>query len=154
VRELPDACATCAFDTKSETAGEPYNVLKGHICVLAGIPFYCHHRRSDGHDFHKDRVFTSRAFVQREMTICRGWQREVRALEEVRTPDSRTRVGRMIVRSVGKDAIEYLEIVGDPKRGHKRAIKRLGQILKTLADYIGIPFRVVADGVLRDDRLR
>ena len=35
-------CSDCAFKPGAGAYKEPYNRLKGIICSLGGIPFYCH----------------------------------------------------------------------------------------------------------------
>src|SRR5687768_13908566 len=70
-------CEGCAFTEGSEANREPYNALKAQLCILGGLPFYCHHDMDwRNPDAHKKK---SRQAV-RQMEICAGWKREVAAL--------------------------------------------------------------------------
>jgi hypothetical protein len=70
-------CEGCAFTEGTEANLCPYNRLKGELCLLGGVPFYCHHDidwRSP--QTHKKK---SRQEV-RAIKVCAGWRREVAEL--------------------------------------------------------------------------
>ena len=73
-------CDTCAFG-KAGGATEPHNRLKGQICALGGLPFFCHHA-PDGRelDWHGDSADYFRSLRnKKDRRVCAGWKREVRA---------------------------------------------------------------------------
>lgn len=75
-------CEGCAFTEGAEANTEPQNNLKAQLCLLGGIPFYCHHSK-DG--TLQDLSDIPRAKVREQvrigrMVICQGWRREVAAL--------------------------------------------------------------------------
>lgn len=76
-------CDTCAFRPGSVTHdAEPHNRLRGELCALGAIPFYCHHG-VDGvvRDLKDVTPDVRRLAVQTGyMVICQGWRRAVKEL--------------------------------------------------------------------------
>src|SRR5579863_867335 len=72
-------CSTCAYGTAGGAAKEPHNRLKGQICALGGIPFFCHHA-PDGRELNwhggPAEYFASMR-DRRDIRMCAGWKREV-----------------------------------------------------------------------------
>jgi hypothetical protein len=81
------SCDTCAFHPGSITHDkEPYNALRGMLCALGAIPFYCH----DGLDWRNHQAMVQseprvRRWLVREFGIhgptlhhCEGWKEAVR----------------------------------------------------------------------------
>lgn len=77
-------CDTCAFRPGSVTHDEePQNYLRGELCALGGLPFYCHHDRAGAVQNPADLKMTRREAVQSGKTvICQGWRRAVKELAE------------------------------------------------------------------------
>lgn len=84
---MPSACSSCAFRPGSVTHDkEPYNALRGLLCALGAVPFYCH----DGLDWRDHRAMvlchpTVRRFIVSITGIpgptlhhCEGWKEAVR----------------------------------------------------------------------------
>lgn len=74
-------CEGCAFTPGAEANREPQNNLRAQLCLLGGIPFYCHHddegNLRDLSDIHPSQ---RRAEIQAgRLRICAGWRREVAA---------------------------------------------------------------------------
>lgn len=80
---MNNPCDTCAFKSGSITQDEPHNHLKGIICLLGPLPFYCHHLK-DGTEITNDPKYHERMTRQEiraaGMQICAGWKREVAQL--------------------------------------------------------------------------
>jgi hypothetical protein len=74
-------CEGCAYTEGAAANLEPQNKLNGQLCVLGGIPFYCHHTKS-GEIIDLGHEATNIPEVRRElvqsgkMVICQGWKRE------------------------------------------------------------------------------
>ena len=67
-------CAGCAFVKDTAANSEPYNALTAQICLLGGVPFYCHHDEDcTKPDAHKPKGRSA-------MRICAGWRRETAQL--------------------------------------------------------------------------
>ena len=74
-------CETCAFTEGSDANLEPHNAIKGQLCVLGGIPFYCHH----GQEWWTEEAAKIPPSKIRELQIpiCQGWRREVAKLAAI-----------------------------------------------------------------------
>lgn len=111
-------CDTCAFG-KAGGATEPHNRLKGQICALGGLPFFCHHA-PDGRelDWHGDSADYFRSLRnKKDRRVCAGWKREVRAYR------SRGFFGkyRIIRRAVAQGALDSLvEFLADDTEAEEK----------------------------------
>lgn len=120
-------CDGCAFTKGSEANREPYNALKAQLCLLGGLPFYCHHnldwRKAETHEKKPRRVV-------REMDICGGWKREVAALARA----GYFKTHRLIKRAyaqIGLGALETFASETD-KREKATAKKALRGVIEAL----------------------
>jgi hypothetical protein len=75
-------CEGCAFTDGAVANLEPDNNLRGQLCVLGAIPFYCHHAEDGSLQNLKDvKRSELRERIQSGQTvICQGWKREVSEL--------------------------------------------------------------------------
>jgi hypothetical protein len=86
---LPDQistspCDSCAFTPGAEANSEPHNNLRGQLCLLGGLVFYCHHDRAGALQDLKGMRMAERGALVREgkLVVCQGWRREVQALAQ------------------------------------------------------------------------
>jgi hypothetical protein len=70
-------CEGCALVKGTTANSEPYNALKAQICLLGGLPFYCHH---DEERQNLDANEPSRRVEVRAMRICASWKRDTAEL--------------------------------------------------------------------------
>ncbi len=75
-----DPCATCAFGKSGGAADEANNRLKGMICALGGIPFFCHHGRNGKEYAWRDGQLGVMELPPNERKVCGGWRRTVAML--------------------------------------------------------------------------
>lgn len=123
-------CDECAFG-KNGAGMEPYNQLRGQICVLGPIPFGCHH----GLNWHDSSNWSGSEIRQalKNAGICQGWKREVARLNA----EGWFGKYRVIRRAVAKNALFYVELftaasnVGNEPQKNKylRALKRMLKFL-------------------------
>jgi hypothetical protein len=73
-----EPCEGCALTTDAAANCEPQNNLTAQLCVLGGIPFYCH-RNIDWQN-PATHVMAKEELREQGITICEGWRREVSAL--------------------------------------------------------------------------
>jgi hypothetical protein len=76
-------CEGCAFSPGSITHDEePHNNLRGQLCLLGGIVFYCHHAADGSLQNLKGMRMEERGRLVREgkLIVCQGWRREVATL--------------------------------------------------------------------------
>ena len=125
-------CGTCAYTCGSAANREPHNNLKAQICVLGGIPFYCHKGSDKWKDPKNHGIISKVRFKELNLPICQGWVRRVRALAKVgyykKNPTTRKIIAQI--------AAESLEIfVSSKDRKEKRqALRTLGKMLNKLND--------------------
>lgn len=122
-------CDTCAFRRGSETHDhEPHNLLKGTICALAGIPFFCHH----GFDYATAHISViNRRFATvnvsdvREIRVCEGWKRRIQRLKAQGyfAVDSETRKAQQ---QIGQHALSLMNAFIDEKDEAKKEEYRQG----------------------------
>lgn len=75
---MSNPCDSCAFHPGAAAHNELYNRLRGEICAITGVPFWCHHGK-DGTDYTNSSKFVSRSEIRaRGMRVCEGWKAEVR----------------------------------------------------------------------------
>jgi len=101
---MPNPCETCAFGSAG-AAQEPYNALRGTICSLGAVPFFCHHGR-DGQEYDwQDSPLGPLQLHPTNRKLCAGWQAEVSNLKQ------RGYFGeyRPIRRAVARAALNALE---------------------------------------------
>lgn len=68
------ACATCAFRPGSVTHDqEVYNALRGMLCALGAVPFYCHH----GHNWEDANAMLAAHLCGPGLELCEGWKAAV-----------------------------------------------------------------------------
>lgn len=71
-------CDSCAFGKTGGAADEANNRLKGLLCALGPIPFFCHHDR-DGKEYDwKNDILGPMVLPPEKRKVCAGWQAEVR----------------------------------------------------------------------------
>lgn len=95
-------CHTCAFRRGSETRSDTVTQVKGALCVLGGLPFYCHYDKA-GVDFHE----TDEKPPANMLKICEGWKASVAEA----AADPRWRKNREIRKAyahLGLDALTML----------------------------------------------
>jgi hypothetical protein len=122
-------CDTCAFRPGSVTHDrEPQNSLRGELCALGAIPFYCHHGRDGqvrdlGSPPMKARA--RRVLVQAgETVICQGWRRAVAELAATGYFKDSPRVKRAYAElGLGALQIFITEEKGPKKRMASRVLK-------------------------------
>lgn len=101
-------CDTCAFGN-SGAAKEANNALKGKICALGAIPFWCHHGK-DGTEYDwQNSKLGPYELEQSNRKICAGWQAEVAKLKRRGFFDE----FRAIRRAAARVAFRSLEIFID-----------------------------------------
>lgn len=132
---MKDPCAMCAFTPGSEANLEPHNFLKGIICVLGPLPFYCHHTDS-GARLDKD-------FAEAELRpgdlralgggTCRGWQREVLELAATGYYKDRPLVTRGVA-MMARDELVIFCNTDDSPEDHQEAMANLNKALDWLGD--------------------
>jgi hypothetical protein len=129
-------CSSCAFRAGCETRHEPLPVLEAALCVLGGIPFYCHHDKA-GRDFHASKDKPTMV----DLVVCEGWKREVRAASR----DPRWRKKRMLRRTYAQIGIEALNVLtaGADEATRKHA---LGQVRDAVEALVLAPRPEVPDG--------
>lgn len=76
---VPRECEGCAFKPGAAANLEPNNFLKGQLCALGGLPFYCHDGQ-DWQDPESHTVATRREIRARGIRICAGWKSSVARL--------------------------------------------------------------------------
>lgn len=77
---MSERCKGCAFTEGSEANLEPDNHIKGIICLLTPMPFYCH----DTFDYKTPQLseLTSVKDLPKSKGICQGWKESVAELAE------------------------------------------------------------------------
>jgi len=118
-------CGECAFTKASAAYREPHNALKGVLCLLGGLPFYCHHNIDwwnpdlDG--------YMPRA---RDLDICAGWKRETQKLAAT----GYFKKHRMIKQTYAKIGLGALVtfIHGISKSEKAKAMKALDGVIRAL----------------------
>lgn len=73
---MKSPCESCAFTEGSAANLEPKNNIKAQVCVMAGLPFYCHH----GQDWQAPDASRRRSAAEMRaegFETCAGWKREV-----------------------------------------------------------------------------
>lgn len=78
---MPSPCDTCAFNRTGTggAADETTNRLKGEICVLGPIPFWCHHTKSGEEWNWKESTSVLDVKDPTDRKVCGGWQKRVQA---------------------------------------------------------------------------
>src|SRR5688572_13119984 len=68
-------CEGCALTEGAAANCEAHNSLKVQLCVLGGIPFFCH----DNIDWRNPEMHraTREQLRARGLRVCAGWKREV-----------------------------------------------------------------------------
>jgi hypothetical protein len=128
-------CVTCAFRSGSETRFEPVPVLESQLCVLGGLPFYCHYDRN-GVDFHASEEKPGRL----DLVVCEGWKREIR--EASRDPRwRRRRLLRKAYAQIGLDSLKILTSAEEATE-RKEALRKIGQAI----EYLVLPARPSVEG--------
>jgi hypothetical protein len=122
-------CDECAFGKKG-AGTEPYNSLRGQICALGAVPFFCHHSVDWESDqrFWVGKVLTEKT---RQSGICQGWKARVRQLH------AKGWFGeyREIRQAIAKHALRLIEAFTDEKDPETKKLysKKLRKITRFLA---------------------
>jgi hypothetical protein len=122
-------CDECAFGKKG-AGTEPYNSLRGQICALGAVPFFCHHSLDWESDqrFWVGKVLTEKT---RQSGICQGWKARVRQLH------AKGWYGeyRAIRSAIAKHALQLIEAFSSEKdpETKKQYQKKLRSMTRFLA---------------------
>lgn len=133
---MSNPCAGCAFTEGSRANLEPDNHLRGILCLLGPIPFYCHHL-PDETDIHDDPKYhqsmTKKEFRGHGMVICGGWKREVRELAATGYYRERPMITRAIA-VAGHDHLSEFLSAEEGSEDKLEAQTVLGSIVKQLGE--------------------
>lgn len=101
-----DPCSTCAFGPKrpGTAAAEPNNSVKGLICALGPLPFFCHHGRDGAEYDWKGSPLGVMQLAPENRKVCAGWKQAVHE----RARRGWFRSGRLIRRAVARVALDLL----------------------------------------------
>lgn len=131
---MSNPCDTCAFRRGSVTHdSEPHNNLKGILCILGAVPFYCHH----GFDWEgRDETDPTIKEDIRKGTIqiCEGWKREVRELAATGYYDHNREVVRVYAQ-LGLGALHIFLNAEDGSEAKQKAERQLNQICAALGKH-------------------
>lgn len=123
-------CEGCAFTEGAAANLEPDSNLKGQLCVLGGLPFYCH----STFDCRKESGVGTKADVRRlGMRICRGWKREVAALAGTGYYDDRREVKRQMA-LIGTANLQRWIDAEEGSREKRDAWEIFGAVIKSLIE--------------------
>jgi hypothetical protein len=134
---MKDPCATCAFTTGSEANLEPHNYLKGIICILGPLPFYCHYTDTGAR---LDKDFDEAALKPKDLQrlggrICRGWQREVLELAATGYYKDRPLITKGVALMAREELFIFCNTDSDEDReDHDDASKNLQKAMTFLGD--------------------
>lgn len=128
-------CATCAFTCGSEANLEPHNFLKGIICVLGPLPFYCHYTDTGARldkDFNEAELRPAH-LLKLGGRICRGWQREVLELAATGYYKDRPVVTRAVAEMARQELFIFCNTDDSPE-DHEDANQNLQRAMTFLGD--------------------
>lgn len=72
-------CGECALRDGEAANKEPYAHLTARLCVLGGIPFFCHHNQP-WRDAEVHKPMSAAQFRARDFKLCAGWKAGVQEL--------------------------------------------------------------------------
>lgn len=147
---MPDQspCETCAFRSGCVTHDkEPHNALKGEICALTAVPFFCHYDRNHV-DRHSDAVFwlRGRGFdingETAQLRVCAGWKQRVRENQD--RGFFKTRYLRFLRKILGNHALRLIKTFlaaedGTPEK--REAHAQLKATIEMIAQPDGVEYR-------------
>lgn len=115
-------CEECAFKPGAAANKESYNSLRGQVCALGAVPFFCHHNLNWQED---QRLWVGEKMKEncRAAGICQGWKQRVAELHK------RGFFGefREIRRAV---ALACLQLIEEPTK-YKTRIRRMLRFLSS-----------------------
>ena len=121
-------CEGCAFKPGADANREPYNNLRGQVCALGAIPFYCHHNVNWEEN---QKLWVGDTLKQncRTAGICQGWKSRVAELHK------RGFFGefREIRRIIAQQCLSLIEHFTDDKAEKKKIGKKIRRMLRFLA---------------------
>jgi hypothetical protein len=133
---MSSPCNTCAFRAGCITHDkEPHNALKGEICALSGVPFFCHYDKN-GVDHHGDVVFwmRGRGFdingENAQLRICEGWKKRV--LENQARGFFKTRYLRFLRKMLGNHALRLIDVFLSSEDGTPEKLEAHAQLKTTI----------------------
>lgn len=129
-------CHSCAFRAGSETRSDSLTVLKGEVCALGGVPFFCHIDKH-GFDFHDGDHTPGREFL----VICEGFRARVREAAK----DPRWHKNRRIRRAMAQhviDSMNQLDTAGQDPEIRRELIRQIGDAV----EYLAIPPKPSVEG--------
>lgn len=79
------SCHGCAFSPGAAANKEPNNLLKGILCAMGAVPFYCHESLVNWRETSAQTVQDLKAAVKpgERLQVCAGWRAEVAKLHQV-----------------------------------------------------------------------
>jgi hypothetical protein len=132
-KKMRNPCDGCAFKKGSEANEEPHNNLKGQLCSLGALPFYCH-ETIEWRDpaSHRPKTRSELRELRRagKYQICGGWQKEVNRLS--RLGFFGTAFQRMVKRAYAITGLEALAIFSatDDAEDKRDARRQLADIIR------------------------
>lgn len=114
-----EQCADCAFKEGGAANKEVYNRLRGTVCALGGVPFFCHHDI----DWESQHSWTAaqKKKMCRRSGICAGWTVRVNDLRQKGYYDQ----FRVIRHAVAEQCLLAIDLMIDAKGKTKRKMSRL-----------------------------
>jgi hypothetical protein len=110
-----EACDGCALTKDAAANKEVQNHVKATLTVLAPFPFYCHENMDWENNL--SHMLPSKALkALGQLTPCKGWMREVKALAETGYYKEDAR----FTRQAGVAALNYLNQLLATKPGEQR----------------------------------
>ncbi len=113
---MKQQCEGCAFRPGAQPGNQqPYNELRGEICALGGIPFYCH----TGFDWQRLGRAEERPPTGAELRAsgtCAGWRARVRELNTT----GHYRKGGKVRRWIALYAYQLVDQFVHAKPGHEK----------------------------------
>lgn len=123
-----EQCMDCAFKEGGAANKEAYNRLRGEVCALGAIPFFCHHSI----DWQSQHSWTSEEKRQacRTSGACGGWVARVNVLRAKGFYDQY----RVIRQAVAKQALFGIDLLCDATdKKRKKVLSTLRRMMRFLA---------------------
>jgi hypothetical protein len=126
-------CTGCALTDGAAANCEPENNLKAMLCVLGGVPFYCHVGMDWQTDESHKRTRRQAISLGIRPPVCAGWKREVAALARTGYYRDRAPLKREFAILGLANLQTYVDASADSQE-KQDALQVLGSVLEVLTD--------------------